>query len=181
MGAQRYAVPTVGLRKSLGAHRADFVRFIGEFPYNDAVIPQATHVGRSMPHSRDSIRLRARPGLLLNVALVAWFGIMVMPCSVLASDAISLEASADAAVSPDCHGVHAEAEANGTAECCCDPLTIAGGEGPKTQRAELVAAPPLAVPVALAPLAAVVLRRAHPPPPIDVGPPVYLATQRFRI
>lgn len=127
------------------------------------------------------MRLRARPGLLLNIALVAWFGIMVMPCSVLASDAISLDTPAVEAVSPDCHGVHAETEANSTAECCCDPLTITGGEGPKTQRAELVAASPLAFPIALVPLTAVVLDRAHPPPSIDIGPPVYLTTQRFRI
>lgn len=134
-----------------------------------------------MPQSGHAMTLRARPGLLLNVALVAWFGIMVMPCSVLASDAISLDASATATVSPDCHGVHAEVEANTTVECCCDALTITGGEGPKTQRAELVAAPPLAIPAAPVPLTAVVIDRAHPPPPMGFGPPVYLATQRFRI
>ena len=134
-----------------------------------------------MPQTGHAMKLRARPGLLLNVAVVAWLSIMAMPCSVLASDSVSIEASAVAAVSPDCHGVHAESNVSSAVECCCDPLTITGGEGPKTQRADLVATAPLSLPMVLDPLTAPDLDRTHPPPPIDPGPPVYLATQRFRI
>ncbi len=127
------------------------------------------------------MKLRARPGLLLNVALVAWLGVMVMPCAVLASDGVSADVAEAAAVAPDCHGIHVDAAPESTAECCCDPLTITGGEGPKTQRADLVAAAPLTTPQAVGPLVAVAFKRADPPPSIDVGPPVYVATQRFRI
>lgn len=134
-----------------------------------------------MPQSGHAMKLRARPGLLLNVALVAWLGIMVMPCSVLAMDPVGLEAAAEVTVAPDCHGTHIEPATDKTAECCCDPLTITGGEGPKTQRADLVAAAPLNAPLALTPLATLAPDRAQPPPPIDHSPPVYLATQRFRI
>ena len=134
-----------------------------------------------MPKTGHAMRLSARPGLLLNVALVAWLGIMVMPCSVLAMDSVGPEAAAEATIAPDCHGAHVDAAPEITAECCCDPLTITGGEGPKTQRADLVAAGPLTVPLALKPLTSVALDRAQPPPPIDHGPPVYLTTQRFRI
>ena len=96
-------------------------------------------------------------------------------------DSVEPAASAEATVAPDCHGAHVEVSAEKTSECCCDPLTITGGEGPKTQRADLVAAAPLNTPLTLTPLATSAPVRAQPPPPIDLGPPVYLATQRFRI
>lgn len=134
-----------------------------------------------MPQTGHAMRLRARPGLLLNVALIAWLGIMVMPCSVLAMDPVEPEHAAAAHVVPDCHGVHASAAAEKSPDCCCDPLTITGGEGPKAQRADLVAAAPLSTPPAPAPLTAMLPDRAQPPPRIDHGPPVYFATRRFRI
>lgn len=128
-----------------------------------------------------AMRLRARTGLLLNVALVAWLGIMVMPCSVLAMDSVDPEPAAATNVAPDCHGLHAAAAAEKSPECCCDPLTITGSESPKAQRADLVAAAPASIPPAPAPLTTVLPGRAQPPPRIDYGPRVYLATQRFRI
>ena len=126
------------------------------------------------------MKLRTRPGLLLKVAVVAWLGIMVMPCTVLAAGPIDAEPAVAEAPQPDCHGAHTEAD-SATPNCCCDPLSITGGEAPKTQRADLVAATPLAHTLMLTLSIVTATDSAHPPPQADAGPPVYLTTQRFRI
>jgi hypothetical protein len=169
------------LRQSLGAHLADFVQIIGGSPYNATVIPHAAILGSLMPATDYTSNRRGRQRLLLNVAVVAWLSIMVMPCSVLAAGSVEAESPSVESVQPDCHGMHAESKTTANAECCCDALTVTGGEGPKTPRAELVAAAALAVSLTPTPLAASAFERVHPPPLTSIGPPVYLATQRFRI
>lgn len=126
------------------------------------------------------MKLRTRPGLLLKVAVVAWLSIMVMPCTVLAAGPFDAEPAVAEALQPDCHGAHAETD-SATPNCCCDPLSITGGEAPKTQRADLVAATPLARTLMLTLSIVTATDTAPPPPQADAGPPVYLATQRFRI
>lgn len=118
---------------------------------------------------------------MLNLAVVAWLSIMVMPCSVLAAGNIQADPPAAQSVQPDCHGLHAESKTRASAECCCDALAITGGEGLKTPRAESVAVVPLAVSLVPTPRAASAFKRIPPSPANSIGPPVYLATQRFRI
>ena len=124
--------------------------------------------------------LRTRSGLLLKVAVVAWLSIMVMPCAVLAASPFETEPTVAEALQQDCHGTHADADSV-TPDCCCDPLSITGGEAPKTQRADLVAATPLAHTLKLSLSLVTASDNVHPPPMADAGPPVYLSTQRFRI
>jgi len=137
--------------------------------------------GSSMLQTGHAIRLRARQGLLLNVALAAWLGIMLMPCSVLATETVAPEAGGAATLAPDCHGAHSEATTEKTLGCDCDLLSVTVGEGPKTQRADLTAAATPTAPLAPASLTAVSADRVQPPPSNHPSPPVYLATQRLRI
>lgn len=125
-------------------------------------------------------RLRTRPEMLLNVAILAWLSIMVMPCAALAASPIDAEVLVAESSQPICHGTHADAEST-LPNCCCDPLSITGGETPKIQRVDLVAVPPLTHSFVSTFELATVFFSAHPPPPTDPGPPVYLTTQRFRI
>lgn len=120
------------------------------------------------------------PGLLLNVAVVAWLGIMVMPCAVFAMGSPIEVTGATAVVQVDCHGAHEVAEISDP-ECCCDPLAVTGGEAPKSQRVEVVAAV-LAAPLLMLTVEHITSsERVHPPPQSDSRLPVYLTTQRFRI
>ena len=127
-----------------------------------------------MPGSGHSRLCRSRPGVLLNVALVAWLSVAAMPCTIFVNDADELS------VQVDCHGVHDGAPATDP-EWCCDPLAVTGGEGPKPQRADLIAAlvsVPLLLPTVEPDGSTEWVRpTAHS----DTGPPVYLATRRLRI
>lgn len=134
-----------------------------------------------MPAYGQTIRQRYSSRLLLNVAVVAWLSMVVMPCAVLAAGPVSAEAVVSEAVAPDCHGAQSESTSNASSSCCCDPLTVSSGEAPKTQRAELAAAITMDDPLLLTLALSAVIDRAQPPPPTDVGPPIYLVTQRFRI
>jgi hypothetical protein len=111
----RYAVPTIQLRQSLGAHLADFVQIIGGSPYNATVIPHAAILGSLMPATDYTSNRRGRQRLLLNVAVVAWLSIMVMPCSVLAAGSVEAESPSVESVQPDCHGMHAESKTTANA------------------------------------------------------------------
>lgn len=142
---------------------------------------QEFEMGRQTPDTGHALRLRARSGLFLSVAIVVWLSIMIIPCTVLAAGDLGSEPPATEAAPPDCHGMHLEDHAASATDCCCDPLTVTGAETQKPQRAELVAASPLIDLLVVAPLVSVAPDRAHPRPPIDIGPPVYLATKRFRI
>ena len=124
--------------------------------------------------------LRTRPGLLLKVAVVTWLSIMVMPCTILAASPFDAEPTIAEASQQDCHGTHADVD-SATPDCCCDPLSITGGEAPKTQRADLVVATPPAHTLMLTLSLVAASDNVHPPPLADAGPPVYLSTQRFRI
>lgn len=124
--------------------------------------------------------LRTRPGLLPKVAVVVWLSIMVMPCTILAASPFDAEPTIAEASQQDCHGTHADAD-SATPDCCCDPLSITGGEAPKSQRVDMVAATPLAHTLMLTMSLVTACNNAHPPPLADTGPPVYLSTQRFRI
>jgi len=134
-----------------------------------------------MPALGQTIRQRHSSRLLLNVAVVAWLSMVVMPCAVLAAGPIAEEAVVPEVAAPDCHGAQSESTSNASSNCCCDPLTVSSGEAPKTQRAELSAAINMDDPLPLTLTLSVVIDRAKPPPPTRVGPPVYLVTQRFRI
>jgi len=133
-----------------------------------------------VPRRDQTTKLRTRQGLLLKAAVVAWLSIMVMPCTVLAAGPFGAEPAVAEASQQNCHGTHADAD-SATPDCCCDPLSITGGEGPKTQRADLVAATPLPHTLMLTFSLATASDNVHPPPLADAGPPVYLSTQRFRI
>ncbi len=133
-----------------------------------------------MPGPDHTTSLRTHRGALLNVAILAWLSIMVMPCTVLAASPIDAELPVAEASQPDCHGTHAEADST-TPNCCCDPLSITGGEAPKSQRVDLVAATPLAHTLMLNLSIVTAIDNARPPSHVDSGPPVYFATQRFRI
>jgi len=133
-----------------------------------------------VPKPDHTKKLRTRPGLLMKVAVVAWLSIMVMPCTVLAAGPFGAEPAVVEASQPDCHGTHAEAD-SATPNCCCDPLSITGGEAPKSQRVDLVAATPLAHTLMLTLSIVTAIDNARPPSHADSGPPVYFSTQRFRI
>lgn len=105
---------------------------------------------------------------------------MVTPCTVFAAGAPSDESATEAAIQVDCHGVHDDAQ-QAEPECCCDPLAVTGGEAPKNQRVDLVAAALPAPSLMLAVAQMSSLERAHPPTRPATGLPVYLVTQRFRI
>ena len=123
---------------------------------------------------------KTRPGLLLNVTVVAWLGIMIMPCTVFATGSPIEDTETSVAVQVDCHGAHEVAEIS-EPECCCDLLAITGGEAPKSQRVDVVAAV-LATPPPIPTVAHFIPNeRIHPPPQADSHRPVYLTTQRFRI
>ena len=137
-------------------------------------------VGILMPGPNHTMMLRTRPGLLLKVAVVAWLSIMAMPCTVLAASPTYVDLPVAETSQPDCHGTHADAESTAS-NCCCDLLSVTGGEAPKNQRVDLVAVSPLAHSLVPTFSFATVIFRAHPPPQADAEPPVYLTTQRFRI
>ena len=129
-----------------------------------------------MPGPNRTIKHTYRPGLLLQVAIVAWMGVVVTPCAVFAADA----PTAALATPVDCHGALAEGQVS-DAECCCDPLATTGGEAPKSQRVDLVAAPPPASSLIPVLASAHSSEHVHPPPQSDSHHPVYLSTQRLRI
>ena len=130
-----------------------------------------------MPRPNLSMTPKTGPGLLLNVAVVAWLGIMVMPCAVFAMGSPIEVTGATAVVEVECHGAHEVAKIS-EPECCCDPLAI---EGPKSQRVDAVAAVLAAPPFMLTVEHITLSERVHPPPQSDSRQPVYLTTQRFRI
>ena len=133
-----------------------------------------------MPGPDRNTTLKTRPGLFLNVAVVAWLSIMVMPCTAFAIGS-QIEATQTSPVAKvDCHGAHVVAESSGP-ECCCDPLAITGGEALKSQRVDVVAAVLTAPPLMLSLERITSGERVHPPPQSDSRRPVYLTTQRFRI
>ena len=133
-----------------------------------------------MPGLDRNMTRKTRPGLLLNVAVVAWLSIMIMPCAVFAIGSPIDVTGPSAAVQVDCHGAHEVAETS-EPECCCDPLAITGGEAPKSQRADVVVAALAAVPPIFTVAHITSSERVHPPPQSDSHQPVYLATQRLRI
>lgn len=123
---------------------------------------------------------KTRPGLLLNVAVVAWLGILVMPCAVFPIGSPVEDTETSVALWVDCHGAH-EVAGTSDLDCCRDLLAITGGEAPKSQRVDVVAAvsaapPPIPTVAHFTPI-----ERGHPPPQADSHRPVYLTTQRFRI
>ena len=133
-----------------------------------------------MPGLDRNMTRNTRSGLLLNVAVVAWLGIMVMPCTGFAIGATIEITETSAGVQVDCHSAHEAAEIS-EPECCCDLLAITGGEAPKTQRVDVVAVV-LAAPPPMPTVAHITSsERVHPPPQSDSHQPVYLTTQRFRI
>lgn len=123
---------------------------------------------------------KTRPGLLHNIAVVAWLSIMIIPCTVFAIGSPIEATETSAAVLVDCHGAH-EVDKPSESECCCDPLAIAGSEAPKTQRVDVLAI----VLATLPPMPTVAhftsSERVHPPPQSDARQPVYLTTLRLRI
>ena len=133
-----------------------------------------------MPGSGHNPSRKARPALLLNVAVLVWLSIALVPCTLLASTPTDIEAGPAGQTQPDCHGNHNDAQPTAT-DCCCDSLAVSGGEGPKTQRVDLLALtapPPNFQPVIITTGHVKWLR---PLIEDDDGPPIYLATQRFRI
>jgi len=133
-----------------------------------------------MPRANLSMTRKTGPGLLLNVAVVAWLGIMVMPCTAFAAG-LPIEVTETASVvQVDCHGAHEVAEISDP-ECCCDLLAVTGGDAPKSQRVDVVAAVLAAPPLILTVEHITSNKRAHRPPQSDSRQPVYLTTQRFRI
>ena len=140
------------------------------------------NVGKQMTRLDRNMTRNTRSGLLLNVAVVAWLGIMVMPCTVFAIGSPIEITETSAGVQVDCHSAHDhEAAEISEPECCCDLLAITGGEAPKSQRVDVVAAV-LAAPPPIPTVAHITSsERVHPPPQSDSHQPVYLTTQRFRI
>lgn len=144
------------------------------------VIRTAENVGKQMPGPDRNLTGKTRPGLLLNVAVVAWLSIMVMPCAVFAIGSPIEVTEAPVAVQVDCHGTH-EVAGTSEPECCFDSLAITGGEVPKSQRVDVVAAV-LAAPLPMPTVAHFTSsERIRPPPQSDAHQPVYLTTQRLRI
>ena len=143
------------------------------------MIPTVANVGKQMPEPDYKTTRNKRPGLLLNVTVIAWLSIMTMPCAALAAG-LPAAAESPAAVQVDCHGAHEVVEST-ESECCCDPLAVTGGEALKSQRADLVTAilagsPPMPTEAHLTSP-----ERVHPPPQSGSRHPVYLTTQRLRI
>ena len=138
------------------------------------------NVGKQMSGLDRNMTRKTRPGLLLNVAAVAWLSIMIIPCTVFAIGSPTGVAEISAVVQVDCHGAH-EADRPSESECGCDPLAIAGSEAPKTQRVDVFAI----VLATLPPMPTVAhftsSERVHPPPQSDARQPVYLTTLRLRI
>ena len=133
-----------------------------------------------MPGSGHNSSRKARPALLQNVAVVVWLSLAIVPCALQAATPSDTGAVLAGQTQPDCHGNHNEVQP-AAADCCCDPLAVPGGEGPKTQRADLLALtapPPNFQPVVFTTRQEQWLRLF---PVDDDGPPIYLATQRFRI
>ncbi len=117
---------------------------------------------------------------LLSVAVLAWLGVFVMPCTVFAS-VTSIDTSAEIGESHgNCHGSHPSA-ATASDECCCDLPGISSGEAPKAEKVSAVVAIPNVRTDFQSLLAPGKVDMQHGPPPIEYSPPVYLSTQRLRI
>lgn len=131
--------------------------------------------------ARSKVR-NGRAASLLSVAVLAWLGIIAVPCTLLASVA-AVETSSEVEESQgDCHGGHPSA-ATASDECCCEILGVASGEAAKTQKVSAV------VVIASSSLrsdfhsvlATGKVEMQHGPPTSELSPPVYLSTQRLRI
>ena len=133
-----------------------------------------------MPGTHHKLSHQARPGLLLNLAALAWLSIVIMPCAVFAASPAVFSTDSIEQVTVDCHGSRVETQP-GADNCCCDPLAVTGGEAPKTQRVDLVAITAPSPSFTSIASAVIEVRWARPPPANDDGPPVYLVTQRLRI
>ena len=172
--------PQSGLWTSLGVYLVDIVHSCVWSFWNDAVISLGAIVGKAMPGSGHNSSRKARPALLLNVAVVVWLSLAIVPCALQAATPSDTEAAQALQTQPDCHGNHIEAQSS-VVDCCCHAPAVSGGEVPKTQRVDFVAltAPePSIQPVVFTTRQEQWLRL---PPVDDDGPPLYLATQRLRI
>ena len=131
----------------------------------------------------DSALTKVRNGgsaSLLSVAILAWLGVLVMPCTMFASVAI-VDTSAEVGRSHDnCHESLPSA-ATVSDECFCDYPGIISGEAPKAEKVPAVVAI-ASVRTDFEPfLAPGKVDMRHGPPPIELSLPVYLSTQRLRI
>ena len=117
---------------------------------------------------------------LLSVAVLAWIGVLAVPCTVFASavavgDSVEIEKRHG-----DCHGSR-PSTTTASDECCCDPPGITAGETPKTEKASAVVAISVARSEFQFLLAPAKVRMLYGLPPNEFPPPVYLLTQRLRI
>lgn len=138
------------------------------------------NVGNQMLGLNRNMTRKTRSGLLLNVAVIAWLSMMVMPCAAIAIGSPIDVTGTSVAIQVDCHGAH-EVAGTSEPECCCDPLAITGGEAPKSQRVDVVVAVLADLPRMLTVAHITSSERVHPPPQSDSHQPVYLTTQRIRI
>lgn len=133
-----------------------------------------------MPGLDRNMTHKTRPGLLLNVAVVAWLSIMIMPCTVFAIGSPLDVTETSAVIQVDCHGAQ-EAAGTSESECCCDPLAITGGEAPKSQRVDVAAVVLVTLPPIPTVAYFILSERVHPARQTYSHQHVYVTTQRFRI